>query len=133
MSKSIFNYIALADDRALVTDGNKRNVVLYVSDWNEAQRRFALVDATEEFNAEVEEFYSVLTKAAERINAVQAKTIDPNSFYVVNEGVEGEAHQCAEIIELGYGSQIARLINNDQTDRLMWVGNDRIEILAYEG
>ena len=133
MSKSIFNYIALADDRALVTDGNKRNVVLYVSDWNEAQRRFALVDATEEFNAEVEEFYSVLTKAAERINAVQAKTIDPNSFYVVNEGVEGEAHQCAEIIELGYGSQIARLINNDQTDRLMWVGNDRIEILAFEG
>ena len=133
MSKSTFTYTNLAGDRALVTDGGKRSAVLNVADWNEAQRQLALVDATEEFNAEVAEFYFTLTEAAERVNAVQAKAIDPNQFVVINEGVEGEQHVCAEVIDLSYDSQIARLINEGQTDRLVWVGNDSIEILAYEG
>ena len=133
MSKSTFTYTNLAGDRALVTDGGKRSTVLNVADWNEAQRQLALVDATEEFNAEVAEFYFTLTEAAERVNAVQAKAIDPNQFVVINEGVEGEQHVCAEVIDLSYDSQIARLINEGQTDRLVWVGNDSIEILAYEG
>lgn len=133
MSKSTFTYTNLAGDRALVTDGGKRSTVLNVADWNEAQRRLALADATEEFNAEVEEFYFTLTEAAERVNAVQAKAIDPNQFVVIDEGVEGEQHVCAEVIDLSYDSQIARLINEGNTDRLVWVGNDSIEILAYEG
>lgn len=133
MSKSTFTYTNLAGDRALVTDGGKRSTVLNVADWNEAQRRLALVDATEEFNAEVAEFYFTLTEAAERVNAVQAKAIDPNQFVVINEGVEGEQHVCAEVIDLSYDGQIARLINEGNTDRLVWVGNDSIEILAYEG
>ena len=133
MSKSTFTYTNLAGDRALVTDGGKRSTVLDVTDWNEALRRSALADATEEFNAEVEEFYSVLTAAAEKVNAVQTKAIDPNQFVVIDEGVEGEAHVCAEVIDLSYDSQIARLISEGNTDRLVWVGNDQIEILAYEG
>ena len=133
MSKSTFTYTNLAGDRALVTDGGKRSTVLYVADWNEAMRKLALNHATEVFNAEVEEFYSVLTEAAERVNAVQAKAIDPNQFVVIDEGVEGEQHVCAEVIDLSYDSQIARLINEGNTDRLVWVGNDQIEILAYEG
>ena len=133
MSKSTFTYVNLAGDRALVTDGGKRSTVLFVADWNEAQRRLTLADATEEFNAEVEEFYSVLTAAAEKVNAVQTKAIDPNQFVVIDEGVEGEQHVCAEVIDLSYDSQIARLINEGNTDRLVWVGNDSIEILAYEG
>ena len=133
MSKSTFTYTDLAIDRALVTDGGKRSTVLYVSDWNEARRKRALNYATEVFNAEVEEFFSVLTEAAEQVNAMQAKAIDPNQFVVIDEGVEGEQHVCAEVIDLSYDSQIARLINEGNTDRLVWVGNDRIEILAYEG
>ena len=133
MSKSTFTYTNLAGDRALVTDGGKRSTVLYVADWNEAMQKLALNHATEVFNAEVEEFYSVLTEAAERVNAVQAKAIDPNQFVVIDEGVEGEQHVCAEVIDLSYDSQIARLINEGNTDRLVWVGNDQIEILAYEG
>ena len=133
MSKTTFTYVNLAGDRALVTDGNKRSTVLDVSDWNEAQRRLTLAAATEEFNAEVEEFYSVLTAAAEKVNTVQTKAIDPNQFVVIDEGVEGEKHVCAEVIDLSYDSQIARLISEGNTDRLVWVGNDQIEILAYEG
>ena len=133
MSKSTFTYTNLAGDRALVTDGGKRSTVLNVADWNEAMQKLALNHATEVFNAEVEEFYSVLTEAAERVNAVQAKAIDPNQFVVIDEGVEGEQHVCAEVINLSYDSQIARLINEGNTDRLVWVGNDQIEILAYEG
>ena len=133
MSKSTFTYTNLAGDRALVTDGGKRSTVLYVADWNEAMQKLALNHAAEVFNAEVKEFYSVLTEAEERVNAVRAKAIDPNQFVVINEGVEGEQHVCAEVIDLSYDSQIARLINEGNTDRLVWVGNDRIEILAYEG
>ena len=74
MSKSTFTYVNLAGDRALVTDGGKRSTVLDVSDWNKAQRRLTLAAATEEFNAEVEEFYFRLTEAAEMVSGSVPRT-----------------------------------------------------------
>ena len=133
MSKSVFNYINLAGDRALVTDGGKRNCILHVADWNKALQQMALVDAEAEFNETVEEFYSVLTEAADKAAAAIAKPVDPNQFVVIDEGVAGEQHVCAEVIELSYDSQIARLIAEGNEDRLIWVGNDAIEILEYVG
>ena len=133
MSKSVFNYTNLAGDRALVTDGNKRNCILNIADWNKALQQLALVDAEAEFNETVEEFFSVLTEAADKAAAATAKPTDPNQFFVIDGGVAGEEHVCAEVIELSYDSQIMRLIISGNTDRLVWVGNDRIEILEYVG
>ena len=130
---STFIYTELSNDRALVTDGDKRNVVLNVFDWNQAKLQLQHKEAVNEYDDTVAEFFAAITDAAEKLEESLLPVQDPNAYFTVVEGEEGAPHVCAQVVHLDYGSQIARLIESGQTDRLIWAGKDRIEILKYEG
>ena len=51
---------------------------------------------------------------------------------MLNEGKEHQQGEDAILIDLSTHSAIARLIEIGQLDRLIWVGDDTIEILEYE-
>ena len=58
--------------------------------------------------------------------------VDPAFTIVLNESKEPQPGEPAVVVELEYDSAVARLNETGQLDRLIWVGNDRIEILEYE-
>lgn len=55
---------------------------------------------------------------------------DPAFNFVVREGVEGVEAKPEKRVILSHDSAVLRLIDSGRTDRLVWVGNDRIEIVA---
>ena len=130
---STFIYTELSNDRALVTDGGKRSVVLNVFDWNQAKLQLQHKEAVNEYDDTVAEFFAAITDAAEKLEESLLPVQDPNAYITIAEGEAGTPHVCAQVMHLDYDSQIARLIAEGETDRLVWVGKDRIEILKYEG
>ena len=130
---STFIYTELSNDRALVTDGGKRETVLNVFDWNQAKLQLQHKEAVNEYDDTVAEFFAAITDAAEKLEESLLPVQDPNAYITIVEGEAGTPHVCGQVMHLDYDSQIARLIAEGQTDRLVWVGKDRIEILKYEG
>ena len=122
-------------DQALVsgTDhlGNTGKTIVFTTQWDELKARKNFSSAQEDFDAQVEAFFAPLTEAAEKLEkAVNAKAPDSASFIVLTEAVEGTPSQPAQVVALTKDSIILRLIEEGNTDRLVWVDESTLGILA---
>ena len=138
-----FNTKALANDRLLVTGNPGQQTILYVEQWNQIKREFKKESLLSDFDSKIEEFFAPLIEAQAQLERLldlgrgrQRKAsplvLDPAFTIVLNEGKEHQQGEDAILIDLSTHSAIARLIEIGQLDRLIWVGDDTIEILEYE-
>ena len=127
-----FNTKALAGDRLLVTGNPGQQTVLYVHQWNALKQEFHKESLVADFDSKIEEFFAPLIEAQEKLEKAMVPVIDPAFTIVVNEGKEHQCGESAIVIKLDNDSAIARLIETGQLDRLIWVGDNTIEILEYE-
>lgn len=127
-----FNTKALAGDRLLVTGNPGQQTVLYVEQWNTIKQELRKESLVADFDSKIEEFFAPLVEAQDQLEKAMVPVIDPAFTIVLNEGKEHQAGEHAVAIELSTHSAIARLIETGQLDRLIWVGDNAIEILEYE-
>lgn len=132
-----FHVQNMIGDQALVsgTDklGNKGKTIVITHQWDELKARTNFSSAVEDFDAAVQAFFKPLTEAAEKAEqAMQRKQQDPTEYVVLTEGTEGVEAQPAEIIQLTRDSIILRLIEEGNTDRLVWVDESTLGILAAD-
>jgi hypothetical protein len=122
----------LTNERVLVqgadVDGVKGQVVLDASQWLELKARADVKTAGAEFDTAVEEFYAPLLEAAERVGKALERPTDSLAHVVLDEGEEPRMGRAPQIVHLTKDSMILRLIEDGNTDRLVWVGDD-LEIL----
>lgn len=128
-----FQTQSLMNDRVLVhgTDvfGTTNKTIVDAGQWNELTARSDLDRAQQVFDDAVNEMFAPLLEAAEKANKIMERTTDSVSYVVLDEGSEGEAARPRTVVPLTNDSIILRLIEEGNTDRLMWVG-DNLEILA---
>ena len=127
-----FNTKALANDRLLVTGNPGQQTILYVEQWNTIKKEFRKESLVADFDSKIEEFFAPLVAAQEQLDKAMTPVIDPAFTIVLNEGTEEQPGEDTILIDLSTHSAIARLIERGELDRLIWVGNDTIEILEYE-
>lgn len=129
-----FSTTRLVNHRVLVTGTDtfdvSGKVVLDSSQWDEIKANTQYSEALDAFDAAVEEFFAPLVEAAEAAEkaAPVAVPVDPMSYVVLNEEVEGVQAQPAQLIHLHADSIVLRLIESGDTDRLVWV-DGRLEVL----
>lgn len=111
--------------------GNEGKTIVSTTQWDELTGRDNFSQAEADFDAAVEEFFEPLTKAAKKAKKALARpSQDPAEYIVLKEEVKGQAHQPAEIVPLSRDSIILRLIEEGQTDRLVWVDESTLGVLA---
>ena len=132
---SEFNTTILAGQRVLVT-GSKKNqqTILDSTEWDSIKAHQAYHLAGDAFDEAVTAFFAPIVEAAEKANAALAESLpkrDDAFVIVLSEGTEGVEEVEPEVIQLGRDAAILRMIEEGNTDRLVWVG-DALEILAEE-
>ena len=130
---SEFNTTILAGQRVLVT-GSKKNqqTILDSTEWDSIKAHQAFHLAGDAFDEAVTAFFAPIVEAAEKANASLAESLpkrDDAFVIVLSEGTEGVEEVEPEVIQLGRDAAILRMIEEGNTDRLVWVG-DTIEITA---
>ena len=130
---SEFNTTILAGQRVLVT-GSKKNqqTILDSTEWDSIKAHQAYHLAGDAFDEAVTAFFAPIVEAAEKANAALAESLpkrDDAFVIVLSEGVEGVEEVTPAVIQLGRDAAILRMIEEGNTDRLVWVG-DTIEITA---
>ena len=126
----------MVGNEALVTGtdiaGNSGRTTVNTTQWLELQARTNFSAAAEDFDREVEAFFKPLTKAAKKLQkkVAAAEQQDPIAYVVLKEGTEAVAPEPAQIVELSRDSIILRLIEEGQTDRLVWVDDSTLAVLA---
>ena len=130
---SEFNTTILAGQRVLVT-GSKKNqqTILDSTEWDSIKAHQAFHLAGDAFDEAVIAFFAPIVEAAEKADAVLAESLpkrDDAFVIVLSEGTEGVEKVEPEVIQLGRDAAILRMIEEGNTDRLVWVG-DTIEITA---
>lgn len=135
----IFNVTELAGHRALVTGDANQQCVLDTTERDELRFMLENREVDEMFEENIEDFFAPLTRAAE-LHDLQHEALakefsqadDPAFNFVMKAGVEGVEAVEEERVVLGHDSVVLRLIDSGQTDRLVWVGNDTIEVIAQK-
>lgn len=126
-----FNTINLTGNRVLVrgTDltGATGEATLDASQWNELNARDDVSRAQQAFDDAVHEFFAPLTKAAEQAKRSLEVPEDSVSYVVLDEGSEGQARRPKQVVKLTRDSIVLRLIEEGNTDRLIWV-NGELEV-----
>ena len=130
---SEFNTTILAGQRVLVT-GSKKNqqTILDSTEWDSIKAHQAFHLAGDAFDEAVTAFFAPIVEAAEKANAALAESLpkrDDAFVIVLSEGTEGVEEVEPEVIQLGRDAAILHMIEEGNTDRLVWVG-DTIEITA---
>lgn len=130
---SEFNTTILAGQRVLVT-GSKKNqqTILDSTEWDSIKAHQAHHLAGDAFDEAVTAFFAPIVEAAEKANAALVESLpkrDDAFVIVLSEGTEGVEEVEPEVIQLGRDAAILRMIEEGNTDRLVWVG-DTIEITA---
>lgn len=130
---SNFTITRLMGERAQVsgTDvaGNSGRTVVSTAQWDELNANTAFDKAKEAFDEAVENFFKPLTDAAEKLETAMSRPEDSIGYVVLHEGVSGTQAQDEVIVKLTRDSIVLRLIEEGDTDRLLWVGDD-LEITA---
>ena len=131
MSK--FSTLPLVNNQVLVIDSVENKMTkLDAGEWNSIKIWEKKVDATEAFDAEIAEYFKpfneILDNAVRKFEGLEPKA-DPNSVYEVTEGVDAVEGIKPKAYSLSKDSQILRLIESGQDDRLIWIGEE-LEILA---
>lgn len=129
---SQFTMRNLTDERVMVKgrdiDGTEGETVLSAAQWNELKARADLKTAGEEFDAAVEAFYAPLLKAAEKANKAIERPVDSLTHVVLDEGQEAVPGRAPQVVHLTRDSMVLRLLEDGNTDRLIWVDGE-LEIL----
>lgn len=111
--------------------GKSGQTVVSTVQWNELTGRDNFSKATADFDREVEKFFAPLEKAAKKAKkALERPSQDPAEYIVLKEAVKGRESQPAEVVALNRDSIILRLIEEGQTDRLVWVNESTLGVLA---
>lgn len=128
-----FTTTALTGSRVLVKgqdlNGAVGETVLDSSQWEEINAHRSFDQAQDEYAAVVDEFFKPLLEAAEKAEKVGIVAPDPLTYVVLHEGEEGKPSRQEQRVSLTQDSQILRLLDSGNTDRLIWVG-DELEIAA---
>ena len=142
MSKQFNMSQPFADGSVKVTGADPGEVVkLYPHDWTTFKKAQAERDALESANAEYEQAvndtFANIIEVAKKLESTLAgiNQPDPNRYVTVREATEGVKAKKEIVVELDVHSQIVRLIENGETDRLEWTvyaDHAEIDILAYE-
>ena len=135
----IFNVTELAGHRALVTGDANQQCILDTTERDELRLLIENREVDQMFDEDIEDFFAPLTRAAElhdrghELLAQQFNQADDPAFsLVLKEAVEGVEGVEEERVILGHDSVVLRLIDSGQTDGLVWVGNDTIEVIALQ-
>ena len=141
MSKQFNLSQPFADGSVKVTGADPGEVVkLYPHDWTTFKKAQAERDALESANAEYEQAvndtFANIIEVAKKLESTLAgiNQPDPNRYVTVREATEGVKAKKEIVVELDVHSQIVRLIENGETDRLEWTvyaDHAEIDILAY--
>lgn len=133
-----FNVTELAGHRALVTGDANQQCILDTTERDELRLLIENREVDQMFDEDIEDFFAPLTRAAElhdrrhELLAQQFNQADDPAFsLVLKEAVEGVEGVEEERVILSHDSVVLRLIDSGRTDRLVWVGNDRIEVVAH--
>lgn len=128
----MFKQMKLTGERVLVsgtdTVGTENSTVLDASQWYEIQALQAHNEAHSEFDSAVEDFFAPLTEAIDKLESAGVKQVDPISYVTIHEGSEGTPGTDAVTLKLTADSIVLRLLEQGDTDRLIWVG-DKLEVL----
>lgn len=110
--------------------GNEGKCIVSTVEWDElkARQNFSSVEA--DFDEAVEKFFAPLIEAADKAKEAIVKPKDSAEYVVLTEATEGVDATPAEIVELSTDSIILRLIEEDKTDRLVWVDETHLGVLA---
>lgn len=126
-----FDVVRLLGSRASVTGTDSKGVagstVLDTTEWDELNATRAYAQDTAEFEAACEAFFAPLTDAAAKLGNKIERTADPASYIVLEEAQAGVPAKAGVLHRLNRDSIILRLIEQGDTDRLMWVG-DNLEV-----
>lgn len=127
-----FTTTNLTGERVLVrgTDqfGTEGQTIVDASQWNMVKAKSSHMEAHENFNAAVEEFFAPLMEAADLLNSSAQPKVDPISYVVLQEGAEAQQGQDEIAVKLDVDSIVLRLLEHGDYDRLVWV-NDQLEVL----
>ena len=129
-----FTTTKLAGNRVLVQGedslGNSGFETLDSSGYEQLMHHLTHADAVDEYNASVEEFFAPLTEAAELLEDACVQVLDPYSYFDLEYEVEEVEPVKGQRVELNREAQILRMIEANDTGRLIWV-NGVLEIIAY--
>ena len=128
----MFQITYLAGDKALVTGNAGQQTILDAEEYLLLKRHIQEKGLVQAYDQTVSEFFKPLTDASEAITAAarDAAKQDPDFILVVKEEVSGVTPVQQEIYQLGHDTVVLKLIEENRTERLLWIGQDRIEILA---
>ena len=131
-----------ADGSVKVTGYDLGEVVkLYPHDWltyKKAQAEQAALEAANaEYEQAVNDTFADIIEVAKKLESTLAgiNQPDPNRYVTLREATEGAKAKKEIVVELDHDSQIVRLIENGEFDRLEWTvyaDHAEIDILAYE-
>jgi predicted nucleic acid-binding protein len=111
--------------------GNTGQTLVSTTQWEELNGRSNFSKAQADFDAAVEEFFAPLVEAGEKLkDAAAGKLQDAAEYIVLTEAVEGTPSKAAQIVQLSKDSIILRLIEEGNTDRLVWVDESTLGVLA---
>lgn len=111
--------------------GNEGKTIVSTVQWDELTGRDNFSKAVADFDAEVEKFFKPLDKAAKKLQKkLDRPSQDPAEYIVLKEAVVGQQAQPAQVVQLTRDSIILRLIEEGDTDRLIWVDESTLGILA---
>lgn len=130
-----FTTAVLTGDRVLVrgtdSQGTENETVLDGSQWFEVTKTDTYSQAQADFDSAVEAFFAPLTDAAEEFGRAMTRPTDSIGYVVLQEEVPATPGQREHLVRLSHDSQVLRLISEDNTDRLIWVG-DSLEIIQLD-
>jgi tRNA A37 threonylcarbamoyladenosine synthetase subunit TsaC/SUA5/YrdC len=109
--------------------GQAGSTVIDTTQWDELIARKEFNASVEAFDTAVEEFFKPLTDAADALKDREPK-LDSAEFIVLDDPTEGVEAKPGTIVELTTDSIILRLIDAGQTDRIVWVSDTELGILA---
>lgn len=122
----------LAGDRMLVTNGGKKQAILDTQQWDHIKSLTQTNEAQADFDEAVKDFFAPLTEAIDKLEAAKAPKVDETYLVVVGETVEGTPGKQARAYHLCHDAAVLRILESGDHSRLVWVGNDAIEIVAAD-
>ena len=122
----------LAGDRMLVTNGGKKQAILDTAQWDYIKSLTETNEAQADFDKAVKDFFAPLTEAVDKLESAKVPKVDETYVVVVGETVEGTPGKQAHAYHLSHDSAVLRILESGDHSRLVWVGNDAIEITAAD-
>ena len=122
----------LAGDRMLVTNGNKKQAILDTAQGDNLKALSQTNEAQADLDQAVKDFFAPLTEAIDKIEAAKAPKFDETYVIVIGETIEGTPGKQARAYHLGHDAAVLRILESGDHSRLVWVGNDFIEIVAAD-